>query len=178
MHGVSLTLYLFRYDALALRATASVLNRHGAAAAATCHTLLMMSRDTIVCNRSILKYFKAEAIFTELQALRSSGGTLPVNATPIPTMSLAEVTRAADVLCNCTQVGLSHELSCRSDRMNSRFCGREQGGGGRSLRLMSRRCRLEHLLQKKRETTECFTLSVCCAGGGADDVDGTDGNGA
>ncbi len=63
-----------------------------------------MSRDNVVCNRSLLKYFKVEAMFTELQSLRAAGTTLSANATPIPTMSLAEVMRNADLLCNCTQV--------------------------------------------------------------------------
>lgn len=85
------------------------MNRHGAAAAAVCHTLLVMSRDNIVCNRSILKYFKVETIFTELQSLRASGATLPGQDTPIPTMSLAEVTRAADLMCNSQQA--SHVIT-------------------------------------------------------------------
>lgn len=63
-----------------------------------------MSRDNIVCNRSILKYFKVETIFTELQSLRAAGATLPGHDAPIPTMSLAEVTRAADLMCNSQQV--------------------------------------------------------------------------
>jgi shikimate 5-dehydrogenase len=80
------------------------LTRHGAAVAAVAHTLLVMSRDNVVCNRSLLKYFKVEAIFTEIQSMRASGTTLSACATPIPTMSLAEVMRNADLLCNCTQV--------------------------------------------------------------------------
>ena len=65
--------------------------------------LLLLSRDNIVCNRSLLKWVKAEAVFTEMQGLRAQAATLPPNATPIPTVSLAEVTRAADMLSNCPQ---------------------------------------------------------------------------
>lgn len=122
-----------------------------------------MSRDNVVCNRSILKYFKAEAMFTELQALRSSGGTIPVNATPIPTMSLAEVTRAADLLSNCTHVGpmpLWSSLSRHSDHLNSHFCGRGLGPGGRSSRSTLRRCRSEILSQATRERSQCCALNV------------------
>jgi hypothetical protein len=97
-------LFIPRYDSLSSRASASVLTRYGPAAAAACHTLLIMSRDNIVCNRSILKFFKVDSVFTELQSLRAAGATLPANATPMPTMSLAEVTRAAELLCNCAQV--------------------------------------------------------------------------
>jgi hypothetical protein len=102
--GFRLDFSITRYDALAARTVATTLSRHGAAAAATCHLLLNMSRDNIVCNRSALKYFKVETIFTELQSLRAAAVTLPPRATPIPTMSLAEVTRSADLLCNCLQV--------------------------------------------------------------------------
>jgi hypothetical protein len=97
-------IFLDRFDALSSRAVASVLTRHGVASAVTCHILLLISRDNIVCNRSMLKYFKAETLFTELQSLRAAGATLPGSTTAVPTMSLAELTRSADLLCNCTQV--------------------------------------------------------------------------
>jgi hypothetical protein len=93
-----------RYDALTSRSCAVTLTRHGPAASAFLYTLMVLSRDNTVCNRSLLKYFKAETVFAELQSLRTSGATLPSSCSLLLTMSLAEIARVGDLLSNCPQV--------------------------------------------------------------------------
>ena len=79
------------YDALAHRAILTAVTRHGAAAGGMLLALMNLSRDNTVCNRSLMKWVKAEAVFTEMQALRAAAASLPPDAAAIPTMSLAEV---------------------------------------------------------------------------------------